>query len=123
MVTKSTVPGKRRRHTAEFRAQVVSSCREAGVSVAAVALANGLNANLLRKWIKAANGALEPGKLVTIGEEEPRLTTVPVRVATPVANRDAEVRLDLRRGTLAIQLAWPAGEVEQLAALIKDLLR
>ena len=43
---------KRRRHSEEFRARVVAACQEPGVSVASVALANGLNANLVRRWIK-----------------------------------------------------------------------
>jgi transposase-like protein len=40
-----------RTHSAEFKAKVVSACRQPGVSIAAVALANGLNANLLRRWV------------------------------------------------------------------------
>ena len=42
---------KRRVHGAEFKAQVLAECEEPGASVAAVALAHGLNVNLLRKWL------------------------------------------------------------------------
>ena len=43
-------PGRtRRRHDAEFKAQVIAACLQPGVSLAAIALANGLNANMLRK--------------------------------------------------------------------------
>lgn len=47
------VPGRRRRrrHSDEFKARVVAQCRQPGVSIAGVALANGLNANLLRRWV------------------------------------------------------------------------
>lgn len=45
---------RRRRHSPEFRAAVIEACRQPGVSIAAVALANGLNANLLRKWVNDA---------------------------------------------------------------------
>ena len=34
---------RRRRHSPEFRAAVIEACRQPGVSVAGVALANGLN--------------------------------------------------------------------------------
>jgi transposase-like protein len=34
------------------KAELVRRCREPGVSVARMALAHGVNANLLRKWIK-----------------------------------------------------------------------
>lgn len=43
--------GARRVHSAQFKAQVLAQCAQAGASVAAVALANGLNANLVRKWL------------------------------------------------------------------------
>ena len=42
---------QRRRHLPEFRASVIQACLQPGVSIAAVALANGLNANLVRKWV------------------------------------------------------------------------
>ena len=45
---------RRRRHSAEFKAAVIEACKRPGVSIAAVALANGLNANLLRKWVQRA---------------------------------------------------------------------
>lgn len=40
---------QRRRHSPEFRASVIQACLQPGVSIAAVALANGLNANMMRK--------------------------------------------------------------------------
>lgn len=42
---------QRRVHSAEFKAQVLSECRQPGVSVAAIALKHGLNVNLVRKWL------------------------------------------------------------------------
>src|SRR5436305_14222331 len=43
-----------RRHSAEFKARVIELARQPGTSVAAVALANGLNANMLRRWVHEA---------------------------------------------------------------------
>jgi transposase len=40
----------RRRHSAELRAKVLAACDEAGASVAAIAHAHDLNANLVHKW-------------------------------------------------------------------------
>ena len=42
--------GGRRRHDDELKVQVVSECGAPGASVAQVALAHGLNANLVHKW-------------------------------------------------------------------------
>lgn len=39
------------------KARLVAACLEPGVSVSRLALDNGINANLLRKWIKAAQEA------------------------------------------------------------------
>ena len=42
---------ERRVHGAEFKALVLAECQQPGASVAAVALAHGLNVNLLCKWL------------------------------------------------------------------------
>ena len=43
-------PVKRRRFTKAFKAKIVAACDQPGASVAGVALANGLNANLVHRW-------------------------------------------------------------------------
>jgi transposase len=45
------IAGKRRRFSADFKAQIVAACNQPGASVA---LANGLNANLVHKWRRLA---------------------------------------------------------------------
>ena len=40
----------RRRHSAELKAKVLAACDEPGASISGIALAHGLNANLVRKW-------------------------------------------------------------------------
>ena len=97
--------------------------RQPGVSVAAVALEYRLNANLVRRWIKeqAAPSVISrrpSGNVVA----EP-LKVVPVRMESSPSVRAEEIRLDLRRGTLAVQMAWPGDEIDKLGALLKKLLR
>jgi len=43
----------KRRHSAAFKRKLVKLTEEAGASVAAIALAHGINANLLFKWRRA----------------------------------------------------------------------
>lgn len=52
-------PPKRswRRHSEEFEARVIELARQPSTSVAAVALANGLNANMLRRWLRDSDTA------------------------------------------------------------------
>ncbi len=45
---------RRRLHSDEFNANAVASCMRPGISMAAVAMDNGVNANLLRRWVQAA---------------------------------------------------------------------
>lgn len=112
----------RRRHSAEFRARVIAACEGSGVSVASVALAHGLNANLLRKWIKAAKGAKPEATRLVVGKLERNLA-VPFRIAPAEAEPEADIRLDIRRGGLAVQIAWPREEIEALGRLLEGLLR
>lgn len=57
----------RRVHSAEFKAQVIAQCREPGASVAAVAMAHGVNANVVRKWL--AGHGLKRAARVTQGHK------------------------------------------------------
>ena len=57
--------GPRRRHSDELKAKVLAACEEPSVSISGVALAHGLNANLVRKWrsgrgVKRAGMTLAP---------------------------------------------------------------
>ena len=114
----------RRRHDAEFKARVIAAGQHPGVSVAAVALANGLNASLLRRWIK---GHCEAS--LASAPSHPGTAAAPTTTGIIPANRQttgvpdaSDIRLDLRRGELAVQIAWPVSHVEHLGAWLKDLL-
>ncbi|GEC59667.1 transposase [Bradyrhizobium japonicum] len=47
----------RRRYEAASKERLVTACLEPGVSVSRLALEHGVNANLLRKWIKKHTAA------------------------------------------------------------------
>jgi transposase len=116
----------RRRHEPEFKARVIEACLQPGVLVAAVALANGLNANYLRRWVKehraqAAGNAVEGGVVVSSYAKPAAL--VPVTVKEPVVTEASEIRLDIRRGGTVVQMAWPATHAALLGGVLKDLLR
>jgi transposase len=122
MQAKVAVKRKRRRHSEEFRARVVAACRQPGVSVAAVALAHGLNANLVRRWIKENTQSLPvPRQPMTTPVAEP-LMVVPVSIDSAEGRSDDAIRIDIRRSGLAVQLAWPATRAVELSGLLKDLL-
>lgn len=53
-------PKRRRRFTPEFKAMVVEACSVPGQSVASVAQAHQLNANLLHKWRRLFDTSTPP---------------------------------------------------------------
>ena len=55
----------RRPHSEAFKQSLIEACGEPGASVAGVALANGINANQLRRW---SNG-VDPLVVVIKGEQ------------------------------------------------------
>ena len=94
--------GRRRgRYSDEFKRRVVTTCLEPGVSTAAVALANGLNANLLRRWVVEAtqrSGALR-SKATTLAPVHNHPTFIPVKFDPPPpapAAPPADIHLELR---------------------------
>jgi transposase len=129
----TTVGGrKRRRHSAEFKAQVVAASRQPGVSMAAVAMAHGLNANLLRRWVveaphspKRALPAAAPTSPSTAALPAfvalPLPTPSPASPAAPAAPAD-RIRIELTRGDTAIRVQWPLSAAAQCAAWLRELL-
>lgn len=105
--------GRRVYHPAAKR-ELVLRCLEPGVSVAGIALAHGINANLLRKWITLAQrrrGSAEDGA--------PRLLPVTMRpMSMPVASSAGHIEMVLSRGTLRVH-----GRVERaVLELVIDCL-
>jgi hypothetical protein len=65
---------RRRRHSVEFKTAVIQECLTPGVSIAAVARAHSLNANMLRKWLVDAEQAGRPTPASVAAPEEVRLS-------------------------------------------------
>ncbi len=123
-MVKSPAVRRRRRHTAAFKAQVIEACLQPGVSVAAVALANQINANMLRNWIKA-HRVRQPGGLVeTRDRSELAATTtlVPVKVDAPASQGGGEIRIEVRQSQRVVQVSWPVSEASQCVRWLKELL-
>ena len=88
----------RRTHSEAFKQSVISACLEPGVSVAGVALANGLNANQVHRWMRE-RGIAPPSRRKPLGAELTALSEpgfVPVRVAPAI--EAPVIRLEAQRG-------------------------
>ena len=122
------VDGRRRRriHSDEFKATVVASCLRPGMSMAAVAMANGINANLLRRWVRAAEMRGDTDEVQSLpapnsAAQTPAAGFVPMALPAPSAPPD--IRIELCRGATAITVTWPTLAASECAAWMRELLR
>ncbi|MCW5611700.1 MAG: transposase [Rubrivivax sp.] len=109
----------RRKHDAELKRQVLAECAEPGASVARVALSHGLNANLVHKWRRRAAGGAQPAA------PQRSAVFVPVELtpSTAAAVAAADIRIELRRGALAVNVTWPLGASTECAHWLREILR
>lgn len=113
---------RRRRHSAQFKAKVVQACTP-GVSVAAVALAHGLNANLVRRWLHRRDAGVT-GAVALGTAQVPAAAFVPVQIQSPSPNSSPtpDIRLELRRGAAAVVVSWPAQEAAACGRWLQEWL-
>lgn len=108
----------RRRFGAELKGQVLAECEVPGASVAKVAMAHGINANVVHRWRQLAREGqatvAKPSEFVPVAMAAP--APVPV-----LSRRDIEV--ELRRGTVTMKVIWPSEAVADFAAWTRELLR
>lgn len=111
----------RRKHSAELKARVLSECREPRASIAAVALAHGLNANLVRKWLVGrglGRPSLDPAELERASlvmraavNGAPGAGRAPqgpfVALQMPNAGPQA-IEIELSSGERRLKVNWPA---------------
>lgn len=113
---------ERRRHDASLKQAVLEQCAAPGASVANIALAHGLNANLVHKWRREARPA--PGGLGSLDDVGPEPRFVAVSLPPPVQPTVAEmVQLELRRGALTVSCTWPVSAMLQCEAWLREILR
>jgi transposase len=110
-------------HSDEFKANAVAACMQSGVSMAAVAMAHGINANLLRRWVRMAemNPAAEHAAKPPALPAPPLPSFVPMQL--PSCSGAPGIRIELRRGATSIAMTWPAESAAECAAWMRELLR
>ena len=118
--------GRRRgRYSDEFKRQVIAACLEPGVSTAAIALANGLNANLARRWVAESAQRSDTRRSKTAKTLAPVHTNpafIPVKFAPTPAVPQADIRIELQHASTAIQIHWPMAASSQCAQWLREVL-
>jgi transposase len=120
---------RRRRHSDEFKADLVAACTQPGISIAAVAMANGVNANLLRRWVtevemKPSVDGDSAQVAVTASNPTTAPSFVPVSLPSPATPTPLpDIRIELQRGATTVTVIWPTSAAGDCAALMRELLR
>jgi transposase len=115
-------------HSDEFKANAVASVAQPGVSMASVALSLGINANLLRRWVREAE--MPDGGVVAAGmvsksapTAEPASSSfVPLQLPAPVAPPN-DIRMEVKRGSTTVVVTWPSALASECATWLRELLR
>lgn len=105
-------PATRRRHDDELKRQVLEECNKPGASVARIALAHGLNANLVHRWRRLAQ-ASSPTRTVASA-------FMPLTIERPTP---ADIRIELLRGPVSVVVNWPATAMSDCATWLREILR
>lgn len=116
-------PRKRQRHSAQFKQQVVAACAEPGASVAGIALAHGLNANMLRKWIREHSIGIR-------APDTPGFVALPMpgaKTRRPITDnvsvRADSICIEIPYQHQPIRIHWPLSQTDRCIALLRELLR
>jgi transposase len=110
---------RRRRYGEELKAQVLAECDAPGASVAKVAMAHCINANVVHRWRQLAR---EGGQATVAKASE----FVPVAIAAPTAlplHSCRDIEVELRRGAVTMKVIWPSSAAADFAAWTRELLR
>jgi len=116
---------RRRCHSDAFKADAVAACMQPGMSMAAVALSHGVNANLLRRWVRMAE-MTAPADAASKRSAVLAASTPPPFVALRLPSSDAAasgIRIELRRGAVSMSVTWPSDAAAECAAWVRELLR
>ena len=115
-------PSRRRRnHTEEFKQAMIAACCESGASVAGIALANEVNANQVRRWMRE-RGIEPPSRSLPVRSTPAEPAFVPVPIP-PIVLSVPDIRIEVRRGNTAVKIEWPGQAASDCAAWLRDWLR
>lgn len=114
----------RRRYSMATKAQVVAECAEPGASVAKIAMAHGINANVVHRWRKLARGGdvkivSKAGEFIALPMTMGSASGPPTAPAPAVS----DLQVELRRGAITMSITWPAGSAAEFALWTREVLR
>ena len=116
----------KRTYSADTKAELLAACRAPGASIAAVASAHGMNANVLHRWLKessqsrapigsgAGTGATAATAADIAGQRVPSFIALPL-LTKPAEPVEREIKVEVRKGGLVMTVSWPMSAASEFA--------
>lgn len=101
---------QRKSYPKSFKAQVVQECEQPGVSVAAIAMRHGINANVVRRWIP----------LYREQQAVALPAFIPMHIE-PQRKPEALAIIELSLAKQTLTVTWPTSDPEGCARFIRGL--
>ena len=115
---------KRRYYSPELKSQVVAECHITGASVAGVALAHAINANIVHRWLREQTAQRVPAhrnEFVALAlQPAAAQRTAPTSNA---ASAPRDVSVEARRSASMVTVNWPLEDAASCAAWLREWLR
>jgi hypothetical protein len=112
----------KRTHSKAFKTELVKACREPGVSVSGIAMANGVHPNLLRKWMRMSKGSV-PDRDARVAVATPTGMGSGGFVPVSIEPLREAIRIEARRGDAVVKVEWPVSAAGECAAWLRDWLK
>ena len=119
-------PRVHRTYSSAFKAQLVAACQQPGASIAALALAHGMNANVLHRWLKehARSGCHQiAAAAVTTCSPSPAFLPAQLPAPTIEPAQPPSIRVELHKGALSMEITWPVAAAAECAAWVREVLQ
>lgn len=121
----------KRTYSAQTKAELLAVCRAPGASIAAVASAHAMNANVLHRWLRESSqsrslvGSNSGTSAAAVGLAD---QGVPSFIALPLLTKPAEpvgqeIKVEVRKGGLVMSVTWPISAASEFACWSASILK
>lgn len=113
----------KRTYSAQTKAELLAACSAPGASIAAVASAHGMNANVLHRWLKESSpsrSSIGGGADTCVTGTDIADQSAPSFIALPLLTKPAdpverEIKVEVRKGGMVMTVAWPMSAASEFA--------
>ena len=115
----------KRTYSADTKVELLTACKAPGASIAAIANAHGMNANVLHRWLKESfkSDACSDSTALDMSDRKvPAFVAIglPPQTAEPV---EREIKVEVRKGGMVMTVTWPMSAAGDFASWSASVLK